>query len=326
MKKGYSIVKDLAEAGIELFVACPEIATAILEFIKPEEKPVRVEWAINERCTFEAAYGAAMVGSKAACLVGRPGLNMAFPPLMQAGEKRVDGAFVVVCFDDTEAHDVPVGQGAAFLASHFRIPYFEYSPMEKTNEFVARALEEASKQKVPVIIDVKASLPTVLEFPQKEFVSTIKNFYPEVIILSEENSNDMETGRHVSVKGSLAALAGGLFDAFKQSEGDATPIMVLTNSSTFFHSYLSAFYDMVQKKKRFVLFAIDEGNVMVDAPTTRSMKIEEVLHGLGVQFQRSATVSSPELLKGAANEALEYLKRDGSLPAVIVIRSGEKGL
>ncbi len=84
----FAIARGLVEAGLELAAAYPgtpssEILPGIVEFKKREKLNIHAEWSTNERCAFEVAFGAAMAGRKAACMMKQVGLvtdRAGYPP------------------------------------------------------------------------------------------------------------------------------------------------------------------------------------------------------------------------------------------------------
>src|SRR5512136_630441 len=101
----FAIARGLVEAGLELAAAYPgtpssEILPGIVEFKNREKLSIHTEWSTNERCAFEVAFGAAVAGSRAACMMKQVGLNVAFPSLRHGHTKNIKGGLVIVSCDD----------------------------------------------------------------------------------------------------------------------------------------------------------------------------------------------------------------------------------
>ena len=101
----HAIARGLIEAGLNFAAAYPgtpssEIVPGIIRFNNREQGAVYAEWSTNERCAFEAAFGAAAAGRQAACMMKQVGLNVAFPSLLRGKNKSIKGALVIVSCDD----------------------------------------------------------------------------------------------------------------------------------------------------------------------------------------------------------------------------------
>src|SRR5208283_5571323 len=96
-----AIALGLVEAGIDLASAYPgtpssEILPAVVDFKRRMGRNIHIEWSVNERVAMEVAFGAALAGKKAVCMMKQVGLNVAFPPLIRGRGKTLKGALVVV--------------------------------------------------------------------------------------------------------------------------------------------------------------------------------------------------------------------------------------
>jgi indolepyruvate ferredoxin oxidoreductase alpha subunit len=153
----FAIARGLVEAGLELAAAYPgtpssEILPGILEFNRREKKNIHAEWSTNERCAMEVAFGAALAGRKAVCMMKQVGLNVAFPPLLRGLSKHIDGALVVVCCDDPGPQSSQTEQDTRLLCTMFDIPVFDPASPREAGDVAYYALGHSLKLKRPVIV------------------------------------------------------------------------------------------------------------------------------------------------------------------------------
>ncbi|MCX5811222.1 MAG: thiamine pyrophosphate-dependent enzyme [Proteobacteria bacterium] len=153
----YAIARGLVEAGLEIATAYPgtpssEIIPGIIEFNRREKGNILTEWSVNERCALEAAFGAASAGKKAACMMKQVGLNVAFPPLLNARRKRLKGALVIISCDDPGPQSSQTEQDTRLLATLFDIPVFDPASPKEASDVAYFALQYSIEKHTPVIL------------------------------------------------------------------------------------------------------------------------------------------------------------------------------
>ncbi|HOE18501.1 MAG TPA: thiamine pyrophosphate-dependent enzyme [Syntrophorhabdaceae bacterium] len=153
----YAIARGFVEAGIELAAAYPgtpssEILPGIVEFKQREKMDIHTEWSVNERCALEVAFGAALSGHKAVCMMKQVGLNVAFPGLLKGRKRAIKGAFVIVSCDDPGPQSSQTEQDTRLLATLFDIPVFDPASPAEAADVAYYAVQYSSEHKVPVII------------------------------------------------------------------------------------------------------------------------------------------------------------------------------
>jgi len=153
----FAIARGLAEAGLELAAAYPgtpssEILPGIVEFKNREKLNIHTEWSTNERCAFEVAFGGAMEGRKAACMMKQVGLNVAFPPFLHGHAKTLKGGLVIVSCDDPGPQSSQTEQDTRLLAAHFGITVFDPASPKEAGDIAYYALKYPYEHKVPVIV------------------------------------------------------------------------------------------------------------------------------------------------------------------------------
>ena len=153
----YAIARGLIEAGLDIAAAYPgtpssEIIPGIIEFNRRENGNIHAEWSVNERCAFEAAYGAASKGKKAVCIMKQVGLNVAFPSLLDARRKKLKGALVIVSCDDPGPQSSQTEQDTRLLATLFGIPVFDPASPKEASDVAYYALRFSAEKHTPVIL------------------------------------------------------------------------------------------------------------------------------------------------------------------------------
>ena len=132
--------------------------------------------------------------------------------------------------------------------------------------------------------------------------------------------------------GAGVTIAEGFYDAFNQ-DGRLVPILASVGDSTFFHACLPPLYDAVKNKKRFTLVIMDNSTtamtgmqptpqtgVTIDGTKTRSITIEGLVRGLGVNFLEIVDPYDVPLMIETIKRSFEYLKGGNAVPAVIIAR------
>jgi indolepyruvate ferredoxin oxidoreductase, alpha subunit len=157
MTGNHAIARGLFEAGLDLAAAYPgtpssEILPGIIRFSDKENRRVYTEWSTNERCAFEVAFGAALMGKQAACVMKQVGLNVAFPPLLKGRNKAIKGALVIISCDDPGPQSSQTEQDTRLLAALFGIPVFDPASPGEAADVAYYALRYSFEQKKPVII------------------------------------------------------------------------------------------------------------------------------------------------------------------------------
>lgn len=153
-----AMARGLVEAGLEIAAAYPgtpssEILPGVVYFKNREGLKIHTEWSSNELCAFEVAFGAAAYGgARAACFMKQVGLNVAFPALLKAREKALEGGLVIVSCDDPGPQSSQTEQDTRLLAALYGIPVFDPASPEEAADVAYHVLNWSFKNKVPVII------------------------------------------------------------------------------------------------------------------------------------------------------------------------------
>ncbi len=150
-----AIARGALEAGVGFASAYPgtpssEIVESLLEVAK--ETGMYVEWSVNEKVAFEAAYAAALSNVRSLTAMKHVGLNVASDPLMTSAYIGVEAGFVIVSADDPNMHSSQNEQDNRWYGLHAFIPVFEPSTPQEAKDLTAFLYEFSEKHKHPVIL------------------------------------------------------------------------------------------------------------------------------------------------------------------------------
>ncbi|MEM0084245.1 MAG: indolepyruvate ferredoxin oxidoreductase subunit alpha [Candidatus Methanomethylicia archaeon] len=149
-----AIARGAIEAGIGFASAYPGTpSTEIIESLAEvaNDYGFYVEWSVNEKVAFEAAYGASICGVRALTAMKHVGLNVAADALMSSAYTGVEAGFVIVSAEDPSMWSSQNEQDNRYYGLHAYIPVFEpYSPQE-AKELIKYSFDFSEKFKHPVI-------------------------------------------------------------------------------------------------------------------------------------------------------------------------------
>ncbi len=111
-----------------------------------------VEWSVNEKVAFEAAYGAAMSGVPSLTAMKHVGLNVAADPFFSSGYTGVEAAFVIVSADDPFMWSSQNEQDNRWYGVHAYIPVVEPAGAWEAKRATIEAFMLSEKFKHPVIL------------------------------------------------------------------------------------------------------------------------------------------------------------------------------
>jgi indolepyruvate ferredoxin oxidoreductase alpha subunit len=152
-----AIALGLVEAGIDLASAYPgtpssEILPAVIDFKRRMGRNIHIEWSVNERVAMEVAFGAAMAGKKAACMMKQVGLNVAFPPFIKGREAPIRGGLLIVSCDDPGPQSSQTEQDSRLIATLFGVPVFDASSPGDARSLASWALAYSVEKQTPVVL------------------------------------------------------------------------------------------------------------------------------------------------------------------------------
>ncbi len=150
-----AIARGALEAGVGFASAYPgtpssEIIESLLEVAN--EIGIYVEWSVNEKVAYEAAYAAALSGVRSLVAMKHVGLNVASDPLMTSAYIGTEAGFVIVSADDPNMHSSQNEQDNRWYGLHAYIPVFEPSTPQEAKDLVAFLYGFSEKHKHPTIL------------------------------------------------------------------------------------------------------------------------------------------------------------------------------
>jgi len=149
-----AIARGALEAGMCFATAYPGTpSTEIVEVLSEvaRECSVYVEWSVNEKVAFEAAYSAAIAGVRSLTAMKHVGLNVAADILMSSAYAGVEEGFVVVTADDPSAHSSQNEQDNRWYGLLAHLPVLEPSSAREAYKLVKEAFNLSTRYKIPVI-------------------------------------------------------------------------------------------------------------------------------------------------------------------------------
>lgn len=113
---------------------------------------VYAEWAPNEKCAYEAAYGASIAGARAIVTMKHVGLNVAADPFVTSVYSGVNGGLVLIVADDPGMHSSQNEQDSRHYARLAMAPMFEPSDPQEAYLMVQEAFKFSETFDTPVIV------------------------------------------------------------------------------------------------------------------------------------------------------------------------------
>ncbi len=147
-----AIARGLYQAGCTFVSSYPGTpSTEITEEVAryPE---VYAEWAPNEKCAAEAAYGAAVYGRRSFAAMKHVGLNVAADLLFSASYAGVNAGFVMCVADDQGMHSSQNEQDSRHYARASKVPMLEPSDSQECCDYVKLAFEISEEYDTPVLL------------------------------------------------------------------------------------------------------------------------------------------------------------------------------
>ena len=150
-----AIARGAVEAGLGWASAYPGTpSTEIVEALHTVARDlgIHVEWSVNEKVAFEAAYAAAMSGVRSLAAMKHVGVNVAADPVMTSAYTGVEESLVLVSADDPGMWSSQNEQDNRWYGLHAFIPVFEpYSPTE-AKDLTRSVFHFSSRMKHPAIL------------------------------------------------------------------------------------------------------------------------------------------------------------------------------
>ena len=150
-----AIARGALEAGVGFASAYPGTPSSeiIEELMKVSSKlGIYVEWSVNEKVAFEAAYAAAICGVRSLVAMKHVGLNVASDPLMTSAYLGTKAGFVIVSADDPNMYSSQNEQDNRWYGLHACIPVFEPSSVQEAKDLTKIIFDFSERFEHPVIL------------------------------------------------------------------------------------------------------------------------------------------------------------------------------
>jgi indolepyruvate ferredoxin oxidoreductase, alpha subunit len=119
---------------------------------------VRIEWAINEKSAFDAAFGASLAGVPSLLCLKSVGLNVALDSLMVSNLAPGDGAFVILVGDDPGGWGSQNEEDSRLLAAAAEVPLLEPVSARDARAITHQAFQLSDRFRVPVVVRITRAL------------------------------------------------------------------------------------------------------------------------------------------------------------------------
>ena len=147
-----AVAWGLYNGGLNVVSSYPGTpSTEITEFLAKHDD-IHAEWAPNEKVAMEAAFGASLAGSRAACAMKHVGLNVAADPLFTLSYTGVTGGLVICVADDPAMHSSQNEQDSRHYAIAAKVPMLEPSDSAEAYAFAKSAFKLSEEYDTPVIL------------------------------------------------------------------------------------------------------------------------------------------------------------------------------
>jgi indolepyruvate ferredoxin oxidoreductase alpha subunit len=148
-----AIAHAALEASVDFASGYPGTPSSeVIDILRvQEERPLYVEWSVNEKVAFENALAAAWCGLRSLVTMKHVGLNVAADPLMTSGYTGVNGGFVIMSADDPFAHSSQNEQDTRCYARFAHLPCLDPATVQEAHDMVIDAFALSEELGLPVI-------------------------------------------------------------------------------------------------------------------------------------------------------------------------------
>jgi indolepyruvate ferredoxin oxidoreductase alpha subunit len=152
-----AVARGAIEAGIEFVASYPgtpstEITEALISLKEKLGYPVHIEWSVNEKVAFEAAYGASIVGLRSLVGTKHLGMNVLSDSLTVAALSGVNGGLVVVCADDTQPYSSQTAIDSRYYSLLSNLPLIEPSTPQEAKDLTKLSFGLSERFMLPFIV------------------------------------------------------------------------------------------------------------------------------------------------------------------------------
>jgi indolepyruvate ferredoxin oxidoreductase alpha subunit len=148
------------EAGVDYVTGYPgSPATGVVDaLLELADDQVRVEWAVNEKSAFDAAFGASIAGFRTLLCLKSVGLNVALDSLMVSSLAPGPGGFIILVGDDPGGWGSQNEEDARPLVAAAEVPLLEPTSPEDAQAAMREAFHLSERFRVPVAVRITRAL------------------------------------------------------------------------------------------------------------------------------------------------------------------------
>jgi indolepyruvate ferredoxin oxidoreductase alpha subunit len=148
------------EAGVDFTTGYPGspstgVVDALLHLAGDQ---MRVEWAVNEKSAFDAAFGASLAGFRALLCLKSVGLNVALDSLMVSNLAAGDGGFVILVGDDPGGWGSQNEEDSRLLIAAAEVPLLEPTSLTDAQPVMQYAFDVSERYRIPIAVRMTQAL------------------------------------------------------------------------------------------------------------------------------------------------------------------------
>jgi indolepyruvate ferredoxin oxidoreductase alpha subunit len=154
-----ALAQGALDAGVQFVTGYPgSPSTATVEALLRRGDGVRVEWAINEKSAFDAAFGASLAGVRSFLCLKSVGLNVALDSLMVSNLAAGPGGFVILVGDDPGGWGSQNEEDSRLLVAAAEVPLLEPTVPDQARPVIVEAFQLSASLQVPVVVRITRAL------------------------------------------------------------------------------------------------------------------------------------------------------------------------
>ncbi len=155
-----ALARGALEAGVQFVTGYPgSPSTAIVDaLLRLADDGTRIDWAINEKSAFDAAFGASLAGVRSLLCLKSVGLNVAFDSLMVSNLAPGGGGFVILVGDDPGGWGSQNEEDSRPLIAAAEVPLLEPTSAAEGRSLMGQAFELSERYQVPVAVRITRAL------------------------------------------------------------------------------------------------------------------------------------------------------------------------
>ena len=265
-----AVARGLYEAGTGFISSYPGTPSTEITEEAVKYPEIFCEWAPNEKVALEAAFGASLAGTRAACCMKHVGLNVAADPLFSISYIGVQAGLTICVADDPGMHSSQNEQDSRHYAIAAKLPMLEPADSEEARCFAKQAMELSETYQTPVFLrmvmrvchsqsivnpeprEERAAIPYVkdqgrvmLPAQAKKAHVKVEKRTQDLIALAETNRfNRIEPGEDKSIGFITSGIS---YQYVKEVYGDRYPVLKLGMVNPLPETMIRTFADSVSR-------------------------------------------------------------------------------